>query len=142
MSETHAHTARTRVVREAHRGIYERVARIQREEILKKKPATKGTIPRFNRDVLREALRPLFEEFVSVLWDQLNGSIGTGQLGTWISSEQAAKRIGINPKTLVNWRSRQHVEQPPFYKPPGHGSIVRYKLREVDEWLESYRRIF
>ena len=57
----------------------------------------------------------------------------------WITSAAAAERIGIDPKTLINWRAMQRVDQPPFYKPSHE---VRYKLHEVDEWIESHRRQF
>jgi len=57
----------------------------------------------------------------------------------WISSIEAAERIGIKPKTLDNWRCTQLPDQPTFYK---SGHFVRYKLSEVDAWIESHRRQF
>lgn len=60
----------------------------------------------------------------------------------WIDSDEAAERLGIRPKTLVNWRSKQLADQPRFYKPPGKTGKVRYKLNEVDAWLESHGKEF
>lgn len=57
----------------------------------------------------------------------------------WLTSEEAAERLGKHPGTLMNWRSLQKQDQPPFYK---SGQSVRYKLADVDAWIEAHRREF
>lgn len=54
----------------------------------------------------------------------------------WISIDETAQRIGITSQTLRNWRSQQKHDQPKFYPVPG-ARHVRYKLSEVDAWIES-----
>lgn len=60
----------------------------------------------------------------------------------WLSSREAAERLGLTPKTLLNWRASQRPDQPPFYKQAGPSGRVRYKLHEIDQWLEASRRVF
>lgn len=54
----------------------------------------------------------------------------------WLSSEEAAERLGKHPGTLMNWRSLQKPDQPPYYK---SGQTVRYKLSDLEAWIESHR---
>ena len=50
-----------------------------------------------------------------------------------LAENEAAKYLGINPGTLSVWRSsgRYHI---PYIKVGGR---VRYRLSDLEEWLES-----
>ena len=58
----------------------------------------------------------------------------TSTENVWLTADEAAEHIGVEPKTLTNWRSRR--VGPPFYR---HGRKPRYLLSEVDEWLKAKR---
>lgn len=50
------------------------------------------------------------------------------------NEKSAAERIGLQAKTLANWRSQRRG--PPFYK---LGSRVVYDDADVDAWLAARR---
>ena len=52
----------------------------------------------------------------------------------YLSTEQAAERIGVSPSTLRGWR-RQGVG--PAYRK--HGKLAKYDVRDLDEWSEAQR---
>jgi hypothetical protein len=54
--------------------------------------------------------------------------------GDWISSAEAARRIGVQPNTLAEWRCERRLNQPPFAK---FGKLVRYRSSDVDTWAAN-----
>ena len=52
-----------------------------------------------------------------------------------LTTREAAVHIGVKPQTLDVWRSTRRVDLP-YLK---IGRIVRYRLADVDEWLERCR---
>lgn len=54
-------------------------------------------------------------------------------LNTWISSTQAAQRLGIKPKTLAKWR--MEGRGPVYHKMSSR--FVRYAADEVDRWIQE-----
>lgn len=54
---------------------------------------------------------------------------------TTIDTDEAARRIGLQPGTLHNMRWRG--DGPPFLK---IGGRVRYRVTDLAEWLDSRRR--
>ena len=51
----------------------------------------------------------------------------------WITTTEAALRLGVSEKTLEYWRAKR--KGPKFYRP--NRNLVRYKDDEVDAFLES-----
>ena len=52
-----------------------------------------------------------------------------------LTSEQAAKYLGINPGTLAVWRSVKRYEIP-YYKV---GKSVRYRMEDLNKFLSAGR---
>lgn len=54
----------------------------------------------------------------------------------WLTSPEAAARIGIHPVTLAAWR--RQGRGPKFEKlGPGRAAHTRYHVDEVDKWMRS-----
>jgi hypothetical protein len=53
----------------------------------------------------------------------------------WIPSSQAARYIGIAPKTLANWRSAG--EGPPYARLGRSHSRVIYRISDLHTYLEE-----
>ncbi|HCB04264.1 MAG TPA: hypothetical protein DEQ43_08470 [Nocardioides bacterium] len=51
----------------------------------------------------------------------------------WITTTEAALRLGVSEKTLEYWRAKR--KGPKFYR--ANRNLVRYKDDEVDAFLES-----
>lgn len=51
-----------------------------------------------------------------------------------LNSDQAAEMIGIQPKTLADWRSSGRAAQPKYLK---IGNRVWYRKRDVEAWIEA-----
>lgn len=47
-----------------------------------------------------------------------------------LTTEQAARLLGVHPGTLSNWRLRQ--QGPAFVRV---GSRIRYRLADVESWI-------
>lgn len=52
----------------------------------------------------------------------------------WLSTQEAADRIGVTSNTLKTWRCRPDGRAIPYLK---IGRIVRYKASDVDAFIES-----
>lgn len=52
-----------------------------------------------------------------------------------VSSEEAARIIGIAPKTLVNWRNRG--KGPAYVRLGEKHSPVMYRIRDLESWIDS-----
>jgi predicted DNA-binding transcriptional regulator AlpA len=50
-----------------------------------------------------------------------------------LTNDEAAEFIGISPRTLISWRSRQ-TYQIPYSK---IGGLVRYDPADLDAWIAS-----
>jgi predicted DNA-binding transcriptional regulator AlpA len=50
----------------------------------------------------------------------------------YLTTEEAAKILGMHPGTLKNWRSQGLG--PKFCKPQG---AVRYRLSDIDDWMDN-----
>jgi excisionase family DNA binding protein len=61
------------------------------------------------------------------------GAYGDEQ-AVWLTSEQAAKRLGLGVNTLAEWRCERRANQPPFAK---FGKSVRYSLTALDNWADA-----
>ena len=55
---------------------------------------------------------------------------------TFLTTSEAAKRLGISPSTLRNWRTRPGFG-PAFYR--FSGTRVRYAAEDVDQWASARR---
>jgi excisionase family DNA binding protein len=49
---------------------------------------------------------------------------------------ETAKLLGVSVATLATWRCRRR-QNLPFFK---IGKLVRYRLADIEEWLESRRK--
>lgn len=56
-------------------------------------------------------------------------------LNELLNDTAVAKRLGVDPKTLQNWRCRGNG--PPFVRV---GRLVRYEPESIQQWIESQRR--
>lgn len=52
----------------------------------------------------------------------------------WISTDQAAKHLGVTTRYLEGLRTKGYG--PRFVKMAG-GRLIRYKVAWIDEWMES-----
>ena len=59
-----------------------------------------------------------------------------GQAMLFLSTPQAAERLGISPRTLEGYRITG--EGPVYYR---FGCVVRYLSADVDDWAAARRRI-
>lgn len=57
-----------------------------------------------------------------------------------LTIEQAAKELGVKPKTLRDWRSKQRLgrEAPPLRFTP-IGKLIRIDPRDLAEFIENCR---
>lgn len=64
----------------------------------------------------------------------------TTTTSVWLTSPQAAARIGVHPMTMVNWR---HLGRGPKYEKlgPGKGAHTRYHVDEIDKWMRSSKKV-
>lgn len=49
----------------------------------------------------------------------------------WLSVDEIAQYLGVQPDTIYKWVSRKHM--------PAHklGRLLKFKTFEVDEWIRS-----
>lgn len=52
-----------------------------------------------------------------------------------LSTDEASEIIGIGSGTLRAWRSQG--KGPKFYKAPGQKGVVRYRVSDLMEWVNS-----
>lgn len=52
-----------------------------------------------------------------------------------VTSDEAARIIGIAPKTLVNWRNRG--KGPAYVRLGEKHSPVMYRVRDLEAWIDS-----
>lgn len=54
----------------------------------------------------------------------------------FLSTQEAADYLGLSTQTLIGWRSGEAPQGPPFHR---LGLKVRYKLEDLESWVESRR---
>lgn len=60
-----------------------------------------------------------------------------------LTEEQAAARLQMKPSTLRAWRSRPRLQgRGPAYIQPGPHRPVRYKVEDLESWIERNRHSF
>lgn len=66
----------------------------------------------------------------------LTMSIGQNNSPESVATHQAARKLGVSPRTLEKWRITG--DGPPFIKV---GRRVVYRQCDLDEWLQAHRRL-
>jgi DNA-binding transcriptional MerR regulator len=49
-----------------------------------------------------------------------------------VDTKEAGLLLGINPRTLLDWRTKKLTSKPPFYRV---GKNIRYSRAELRAWL-------
>ena len=57
--------------------------------------------------------------------------------GGWLTTEQLAHTLGVDPSTIRRWRTAQPVQGPPFVKLSERVTV--YSARDVEAWLRAAR---
>jgi predicted DNA-binding transcriptional regulator AlpA len=55
----------------------------------------------------------------------------------WLTTEELAKMLGVDPSTLRRWRSARPPQGPPFVHLSG--GVTRYSQQDVRRWLLDRR---
>lgn len=61
----------------------------------------------------------------------------SGNPSEWLTPEQAAEHMQVPVTTLKYWRLTNSPTNGPAFSRINH--IVRYRRRDLDEWLDKYR---
>ena len=59
----------------------------------------------------------------------------TTQPREWLTEAQAAARLKISKRTLMQWRYQQKPDQPEYSKV---GHFIRYDAAKLDQWLDRH----
>ncbi|OOC04887.1 helix-turn-helix transcriptional regulator [Amycolatopsis azurea] len=57
--------------------------------------------------------------------------------GTWLSTEEVAALLHVDPSTVRRWRTAKPPQGPPFV--PLSERVIVYSAADVDTWLRSRR---
>jgi Helix-turn-helix domain len=57
--------------------------------------------------------------------------------GAWLTTEELARMLGVDPSTLRRWRTAHPPQGPPFVWLSG--GVTRYSELDVSGWLASRR---
>jgi hypothetical protein len=57
--------------------------------------------------------------------------------GGWLSTEQLASRLNVDPSSLRRWRTARPPQGPPFVTISER--VTLYSVRDVEEWLAQRR---
>ncbi|HUK69693.1 MAG TPA: helix-turn-helix domain-containing protein [Streptosporangiaceae bacterium] len=57
--------------------------------------------------------------------------------GSWLTTEQLAGMLGVDPSTLRRWRTGHRVQGPPFVCLSSR--VTLYNTHDVRRWLASRR---
>ena len=57
--------------------------------------------------------------------------------GDWLSTEELAKLLGVDPSTIRRWRTARPVRGPPFVRLSSRVTV--YSTSDVRHWLERRR---
>ena len=76
-----------------------------------------------------------FEQLVSTRRAPREGPVAeSDDQAVWLTSDRAAKRLGLGVNTLAEWRCERRANQPPFAK---FGKAVRYCVTALDVWADA-----
>jgi hypothetical protein len=57
--------------------------------------------------------------------------------GDWLTTEELAGMLGVDPSTLRRWRTARPRQGPPFV--PLSGRVTLYNAHDVNRWLANRR---
>jgi predicted DNA-binding transcriptional regulator AlpA len=57
--------------------------------------------------------------------------------GGLLTTEQLAKRVGVDTSTVRRWRTQEPMQGPPFIRLSER--VVMYSLQDVEQWLRESR---
>ena len=57
--------------------------------------------------------------------------------GEWLSTEEVAKLLGVDPSTIRRWRTARPTQGPPFVRLSSRVTV--YSTSDVRRWLERRR---
>jgi transposase-like protein len=57
--------------------------------------------------------------------------------GGWLTTEELAGMLGVDPSTLRRWRTARPRQGPPFV--PLSGRVTLYSAQDVRRWLAARR---
>ena len=57
--------------------------------------------------------------------------------GEWLSTEEVAKLLGVDPSTIRRWRTARPAQGPPFVRLSSRVPV--YSMSDVRRWLERRR---
>ena len=57
----------------------------------------------------------------------------------YITEPEAARRIGLTPECLRQWRKRGVSDRPPHYQ--FGPRVIRYAVADLDAWIASCRKV-
>ena len=57
--------------------------------------------------------------------------------GGWLSTEEVAKLLGVDPSTIRRWRTARPTQGPPFVRLSSRVTV--YSMSDVRRWLERRR---
>ncbi|AIJ24801.1 MULTISPECIES: helix-turn-helix transcriptional regulator [Amycolatopsis methanolica group] len=57
--------------------------------------------------------------------------------GQWYTTEELARRLGVDASTLRRWRTAEPMQGPPFIRLTSRVTV--YSAHDVEEWLRSHR---
>jgi predicted DNA-binding transcriptional regulator AlpA len=57
--------------------------------------------------------------------------------GEWLSTEEVAKLLGVDPSTIRRWRTARPAQGPPFVRLSSRVTV--YSMSDVRRWLEQRR---
>jgi predicted DNA-binding transcriptional regulator AlpA len=57
--------------------------------------------------------------------------------GEWLSTEEVAKLLGVDPSTIRRWRTARPAQGPPFVRLSSRVTV--YGTSDVRRWLERRR---
>jgi predicted DNA-binding transcriptional regulator AlpA len=66
--------------------------------------------------------------------DQHDGDLLSGE---WLTTEQLAAKLGVDPSTIRRWRTARPAQGPPFVHLTSR--VTLYSPADVRRWLESRR---
>lgn len=57
--------------------------------------------------------------------------------GGWLTTEELARLLGVDPSTVRRWRTQDPVQGPPFVRLSER--VTMYSARDVEAWLARLR---
>jgi len=88
------------------------------------------------KDLLREVLRPLFQEAVAKSLQGQASAPPSAAVKEYLRPKEVEAIYGLNNKTLAFWRSQGLG---PTYSQDGDGGIILYRRQDVEAYIKSHR---